>query len=239
MNLVLVGIGGPSSSGKTTVAKAMHLLFANSTLIHLDDFYFPDSQIPYNEAAQVQNWDCVDAIDWDKFKRYIGEVRSTNGALLPMESLEVDSELKLTPQEVDGLKALAAAVLDTLKNHLVFVDGFMLYHDDEILNLFDVKLFFHAPYEVLKARRAARQGYNTVAGFWTDPPGYFDKIVWPEFANSHKHLFVDGDVEKTLNERSKSLGLADIANDGSKTLLELITWAVNETSRQVKAAKAE
>lgn len=233
MKLVLVGIGGPSSSGKTTVAKALHSLFEKSTLIHLDDFYFPDAQIPYNEEAQIQNWDCEGAINWVKFKSYIAEVRKTNGEILPMETLEIDSELKLSEGEVAKLEAQVATTFGQ-NYHFVFVDGFMLYHNEEILKLFDVKLFFHAPYEILKARREARQGYNTVAGFWTDPPSYFDNIVWPEFAKSHKHLFLDEDVGKSLNQESLDLGLADIANDGLKLLMELIQWAIEETQRQVK-----
>lgn len=48
------------------------------------------------------------------------------------------------------------------------------------------------------ARREARDGYVTLEGFWADPPGYVDKIVWPNYAASHAWLFEDGDVEKRL-----------------------------------------
>ena len=48
-------------------------------------------------------------------------------------------------------------------------------------------------------RREARDGYVTLEGFWADPPGYVDKIVWPNYAESHAWLFEDGDVEKGLN----------------------------------------
>lgn len=225
MSLVLVGVGGPSSSGKTTVAKALHLLCPKSTLVHLDDFYYSDEFIPRDPEKNVQNWDCAGAIDWEKFKEYIAEVRKTNGAILPIESLELPSELKLSPEEREQLVHLTHIAENT---HLVFVDGFMLYHDDSILELFDIKLFFHAPYKVLKDRRAARQGYNTVAGFWVDPPNYFDEFVWPEFAKSHKHLFENGDVEGKLNSMAQKAGIADAANDGTKDLPELVTWALKE-----------
>lgn len=48
------------------------------------------------------------------------------------------------------------------------------------------------------ARREARDGYVTLEGFWADPPGYVDKVVWPNYAASHAWLFEDGDVEKRL-----------------------------------------
>jgi hypothetical protein len=31
-----------------------------------------------------------------------------------------------------------------------------------------------------EARREARTGYTTIEGWWADPPGYVDKIVWPK-----------------------------------------------------------
>lgn len=42
---------------------------------------------------------------------------------------------------------------------------------------------------------SARDGYVTLEGFWKDPPGYVDKIVWPNYVEAHKWLFEDGDVE--------------------------------------------
>lgn len=229
MKLLLVGIGGPSSSGKTTVAKALHLALAQSTLVHLDDFYFADDQIPMDLEKNVQNWDCSGAIDWTKFKAYIGEVRRTNGQNLAMETLEMDSEIKLSDAEVEEFSAQIRSLSGF---HVVLVDGFMLYHDEEILDLFDVKLFFHAPYKILKARREARQGYNTVAGFWADPPNYFDDIVWPEFEKSHRFLFENGNVEGSLNVEARRMGLADAENDGTKSLKELVTWSLSEITKK-------
>lgn len=31
--------------------------------------------------------------------------------------------------------------------------------------------------------------------FWKDPPGIFDKVVWPAYVQAHSHLFEEGDVE--------------------------------------------
>ena len=30
---------------------------------------------------------------------------------------------------------------------------------------------------------------------WTDPPGYFDQIVYPAYVKAHEHL-IDGDIEQ-------------------------------------------
>lgn len=61
--------------------------------------------------------------------------------------------------------------------------------------LLDLKIFLRASYAKAKARREARDGYVTLEGFWADPPGYVDQIVWPNYVESHAWLFEDGDVE--------------------------------------------
>jgi nicotinamide/nicotinate riboside kinase len=62
---VVIGISGPSSSGKTTLARLLQRIFngaksasenLNTFIIHEDDFYFPDdkyvkmSQTPLSSA---------------------------------------------------------------------------------------------------------------------------------------------------------------------------------------------
>lgn len=63
----------------------------------------------------------------------------------------------------------------------------------------DLKLFVRASYAKAKARREARDGYVTIEGFWADPPGYVDKIVWPNYVEEHAWMFDGGDVEGTFN----------------------------------------
>jgi len=55
-------------------------------------------------------------------------------------------------------------------------------------------------YAKAKARREARSGYVTLEGFWEDPPGYVDKIVWPNYVEDHAFMFEGGDVEGLLKE---------------------------------------
>lgn len=59
----------------------------------------------------------------------------------------------------------------------------------------DIKFFLRASYHRAKTRREARDGYVTIEGFWADPPGYVDKIVWPNYVEEHAWMFEDGDVE--------------------------------------------
>jgi hypothetical protein len=30
---------------------------------------------------------------------------------------------------------------------------------------------------------------------WTDPPNYFERVVWPRYVQAHENIFEKGDVE--------------------------------------------
>ncbi|KAG1471876.1 hypothetical protein G6F56_001863 [Rhizopus delemar] len=71
-------------------------------------------------------------------------------------------------------------------------------------------------YATLKSRREERQGYHTEGGYWIDPPGYFDKIVWPEYLRLNEHDDTLEDVLKIDTDknsiRDMSLIVADRLN---------------------------
>lgn len=64
----------------------------------------------------------------------------------------------------------------------------------------DIKLFLRTSYQKAKTRRKARDGYVTLEGFWADPPGYVDNIVWPNYVEEHAWMFEEGDVEGRFKE---------------------------------------
>lgn len=95
-------------------------------------------------------------------------------------------------------------ILDNSPNavRLCIFDGFLLYSKsmEAIQPHMDIKLFLRVSHAKAKARREARSGYVTLEGFWEDPPGYVDKIVWPNYVEDHKWMFKNEDVEGDLKE---------------------------------------
>ena len=81
------------------------------------------------------------------------------------------------------------------------LDGFLLYCPPMagVMATLDLKLFFLLVSRAKATqRREARDGYVTLEGFWKDPSGYVDKIVWPNYAEAHAWLFEGGDAEGAL-----------------------------------------
>lgn len=66
----------------------------------------------------------------------------------------------------------------------------------------DLKLFLRASYARTKARREARLGYVTMEGFWQNPPGYVDSVVWPNYVAHHAWMFDNGEVEGRFREQA-------------------------------------
>ena len=73
-----------------------------------------------------------------------------------------------------------------------------MYHSVEVNELIDAKFFLDVDKDVCRSRREKREGYVTVDGFWSDPPLYFDRVVWPNFLRYNAHVHDDPSVVKIL-----------------------------------------
>ncbi|KAF8475494.1 hypothetical protein BDZ91DRAFT_709762 [Kalaharituber pfeilii] len=133
--------------------------------------------------------------------------------------------------------------------NIIIVDGFMLYHPEEpeltgdinsegsiqtqpsLISLLDLPILLRTTYAVAKHRRESRKGYFTADGFWEDPKGYFDAIVWPSYVKYYQHLFVDGDVESAeglvdeWGERGNGKGMVLQPANLGETMEGMVKWA--------------
>lgn len=129
-----------------------------------------------------------------------------------VDSKEDQNSVGSCPASDDQISAMKAEVKAWLQpgqpGHDIFnggdplrmclLDGFLLYSPPDFsktMDLIDIKIFLQVTRAKATQRREARDGYVTLEGFWKDPPGYVDKIVWPNYVEAHKWMFEDGDVE--------------------------------------------
>ncbi|KAI6088998.1 P-loop containing nucleoside triphosphate hydrolase protein [Hypoxylon rubiginosum] len=216
---VIVGISGASSSGKTTLARLLRDVFPGTFILHEDDFYRPETELPSKDG--LLDWDCAEAIDIPEMTRALSHIR-THGTFPPfVDSKEDQNSIGACPVSdaaIAAAKSKVAAwlqpgspghsILQDASNpsglRMCVLDGFLLYSPEMVAGgvppLLDAKLFLLVSQERATQRRERRDGYVTLEGFWTDPPGYVDKIVWPNYVEAHARLFRDGDVEGDLDE---------------------------------------
>jgi nicotinamide/nicotinate riboside kinase len=238
---LIVAVSGPSCSGKTTLSKLLLSIFSESaTLLHQDDFYLSDSEIPSKtlpDGRTVADWDCAASLDIDRLAETLKAFRRT-GSIDGVKSIQGQqpegSKLAIDLENMKKLKDVAQSAVKSLgvPINILFVDGFLLYGIGvlQLMSLFDVKLFLPLSYELVKARREARAGYVTLDGYWADPEGYVDEVVWPNYESEHAFLFTDRDVRagKTDEQIVKELGIVACEGEDLKNIEKPIEWAVRE-----------
>lgn len=225
---ILIALSGCSSSGKTTLAKLTAQMFPQATLIHEDDFYKHDEHVPMNTKYNIQDWDSVDALDFDLFAKELDNIASTgtiDSNLIHNNNVDSLDKFQLDKSRMEQMKVKFSQIPSDLK--IIIVDGFLIFHDPLISSKFDLKLFIRAPYEVLKRRRAARPGYQTLDSFWVDPPYYFDEFVYRTYRDAHQHLFINNDVEGELKP-DVSKTIKDFNNDDNTDINDALEWVCDQ-----------
>src|ERR1700761_5048331 len=175
-NAILIGISGVSSSGKTTLARLLRDIFPNTFVLHEDDFYKTDKEIPINrEAGDVADWDCLEAINLPALEDALNHIK-VHG-MPPPDLVSKEDKNSVGPVDVDRkvvdrLEWKASRWMFQDVPPIAIIDGFLLYADGmkAIRELFDVKILLRTDFATAKSRRGARQGYVTIEGFWEDPP---------------------------------------------------------------------
>lgn len=231
--ITVIGISGPSSSGKTTLARLLrNILLAGGIrvfILHEDDFYVTDKDIPIHQETGYQDWDCIESIDKQLLLRALQHIKA-HGELPPdLESKEDQNSVGDVELDHDALETLKEDVKKLpISTTVAIIDGFLLYTPplEMVYRLIDIRLFLPVTRQLMLERRAARTGYVTLEGFWQDPPGYVEKVVWPNYAADHAYLFRKGDVEGELDEKQiEALDLHVAPKEAMQNMTKCLQWA--------------
>jgi len=244
--ILLIGISGPSSSGKTTLSRLLRDIFPSTIILHEDDFYKSDNDIPTNSRNGLADWDCIESINLPALEKALAYIKQYAQLPLDLESKEDKNDVGESGVDkavVEEMREKARTVRDGAgpeATKVAIIDGFLLYSDDmeAIRQMFDVKLFLRTDYKTAKSRREARSGYVTLEGFWEDPPGYVDQIVWPNYVKDHAALFKDGNVEEELDEAVCSkLEIDGMPRKAQGNMTTCLEWAYGIVEKALTEAR--
>lgn len=228
--VLVIGIGGATSSGKTTLAKNLAGVFASTgtpisavRVLHQDDFTYPPDRMPWNEKWQVTDWDTPHgSIDYARMARVLGHLREHGDFPSGYKSNEhlrseydcnlSDAQRREWSERFHALREVAVEGGNAPSVTIVLVEGFLLYFSAQVRRLIDIPLFLRVSRAEMDARRKSRSNYVLEDGtVWEDPPFYFDEIVWPAYVEAHDGLFA-GDVESGTPVDAQD---SDAARDGA------------------------
>jgi nicotinamide/nicotinate riboside kinase len=246
---ILLAISGPSCSGKTTLARLLRTALApDAFIVHEDDYFLSDAVVPTVTAAdgrQLHDWDCIEAVNVKGLEAALRTVRERGrlpDELVSQEDQNVTGDVpvddKIIAAKTAQLRdAVASAAAGGEVVRVAIVEGFLLYAEDmkNVWDLFDVCLLLAADYQQVKSRREARKGYVTLEGFWEDPPGYVDAMVWPNYVKYHSNLYVNGDVSKGFdNSKCQQRGINAVPDTASRDMTACFGWAVDKLVAQIQ-----
>ncbi|SCV71448.1 BQ2448_3036 [Microbotryum intermedium] len=254
--LYIIAIGGPTCSGKTTLAKHLARILPNSTSLFQDDFAPPAEKVPIHPVYGVQDWDDPDgAIEWERQRETLKYIREHDGEF-PAAHYSHDSFNVQIPVPIEETtRRTWVDKFTRLQNKLegeegegngavkyIIADGFLMLVDEESVRQFDVRIFVREWYETLKKRREERNGYHTAVEsepegtLWTDPPGYWDQIVWPAYEKAHKKLFTNGDVNAGTIDSNVTSGI-HLLEASESSMTQLVQQSCEAIYEMVKAGR--
>lgn len=139
----IIGIAGGSGSGKSTVARkvAEGLGTSSVAFIDMDAYYKNFTELPIEERRKL-NWDHPDAFDFDLLCAHLGQLAESEAIDKPeydfVTHLRSSNTRHIEPPEV------------------VVIDGILLFVDERVRDLCDVKVFVDADPDIRLIRRIKR-----------------------------------------------------------------------------------
>jgi len=141
--MLIIGIAGGTGSGKTTVAKkiARALPQASVAFLDMDGYYRNLAHLPMDERRQV-NWDHPEAFDLDLFVSHLEQLARGE----PVEKPVYDFTTHVRSSRTERITPA----------DVIVVDGILLFVDERVRALCDVKVFVDADPDIRLVRRIQR-----------------------------------------------------------------------------------
>jgi uridine kinase len=140
---LIIGIAGGSGSGKSTVARNVAELLTTSSVAFIDmDAYYKNFTALSLDERRKLNWDHPDAFDYDLLCSHLEALSSRK----PIDKPEYDFVTHLRREEFTRIDPA----------DVIVIDGILLFVDNRVRDLCDVKVFVDADADIRLIRRIER-----------------------------------------------------------------------------------
>jgi len=181
---ILIGIGGGTGSGKTSVAKALTREYGRKEvlLIEQDSYYKNLKKLSFDERSLI-NFDHPDSVDFNLLIEHITSL--LNGKQVNVPVYDFKTHLRTND------------IIHCEGHYIILLEGILALYDAEIRKLMDIKIYVDTPGDIRVLRRIKRdvnkrgrsiesvteQYYKTVRPMhlqFVEPTKKFADIIIPE-----------------------------------------------------------
>lgn len=203
MKWFILGISGVTCGGKTTLATKLYEYLCDQQnankfnnieinqvrLLHQDKYFYPRDSPKHIWIKEINfiNREVLTAIDMEKMWLDIQNTVKCD------DVKECDKNGTPTIALNENLCATNANVTNI---NILIVEGFLIFSDDRINKLCNLKLNIDLPYDVCLERRLKR----TFKHVNPEPVKYFQEYIWPmyknyvdKFENKNEFYFISGE----------------------------------------------
>jgi len=190
--MFLIGIAGGSASGKTFVAKSIGKYLDENKISNLiisqDNFY---KGLTEHDDSSTYNFDHPDAIDFDELISVVSELKKGNNVNVPKYCFETHKR--------NGYTNINSA-------NVIIVDGILIFTNENLRKLFDLKIFVEASHETRLLRRIKRDQEERGRSLDSIYLQYM-KFVKPAYENIIKPTIIYSDLTIHNEQGMNFIGL--------------------------------
>jgi len=197
---MLIGIGGASGSGKTTIAETIISNLPDiskdlnrsltAIIFGMDNYYNDQSNISFEER-QKTNYDIPKAFEWPLMKKHLSEFLQGKIIERPVYSFAEHTREK-------RIEVIRPA-------DLIIFEGILALYDKDICKMMNYKFFVNTDLDVCLMRRMKRdmeergRTFESISKQWEDTvkPSYIGYIL-PSIKNADFSINWEGDTKKPI-----------------------------------------
>lgn len=142
MDTMVIGIAGGTGSGKTTLTRRLKERFGdNVSVLYHDNYYKRHDDMPYEERCRL-NYDHPDAFDTDLMIRDLKALRRGETIYCPVYDYTIHNR--------------GTEVLEVKPTKVILVEGILIFENQALRDLMDIKIFVDTDADVRILRRILR-----------------------------------------------------------------------------------
>ena len=142
MDVMVIGIAGGTGSGKTTLTNNLKKYFGDKiTVIYHDNYYKRHDEMTYAERSLL-NYDIPEAFDTDMFVEHLHQLKNNQTILCPVYDYTVHNR--------------SDEVVEIKPSKVIIVEGILIFENQDLCDLMDIKVFVDTDADTRILRRAMR-----------------------------------------------------------------------------------